>query len=512
MVKRAGGLIPVIELDGARAAPLYEQLFTELRRAMASGRIAPGTRLPASRTLARDLDVSRTTVLEAFRRLRSEGYVESRVGDGTYVADPLPEESTRVSTTNGNAPSEVEAAHESARDAGSRAPRISRRGARIHEIGVSALPRDELRPFLPGVPALPEFPHTVWRSRLESAMDRAGPALLHYPEPRGHPPLRTAIAGYLRVSRGLTCSPDQVVITTGSQQALSVLARLLLDPGDAAWIEDPGYLGARRALRTARARLVPVPVDEEGIDLSAGIRREPEPALVYVTPSHQFPLGVTMSDDRRRRLLDWAAGRETWLLEDDYDGEYRFEDRPLSALRGPGDSKQVIHVGTLSKMLFPALRLGYVVLPESLVEPFTAARSALEAAPSPLLQLAAAEFIGEGDFARHIRQMRVLYRERRDALVAALAENCGDVVDVRQAEAGMHLSVRLPEEIDAGSVSRAAARQGVTALSLSKFSLDRDGPNGFVLGFAGYTPGEIRHATRRLCRVIRDSTAGQSMS
>lgn len=505
MTKSAGGLIPVIELDDARRVPLYEQLFAGLQVAIATGRIAPGTRLPASRTLAGDLGVSRTTVLEAFRKLRSEGYVESRVGDGTYVTETLPEKSMRASAASRNGgPSSNSAAVRPSSFAESTRPRISRRGERMHRIGASALPRDEVRPLLPGVPALSEFPHANWRRYLERAAKRTDTRLLHYPDPQGHRSLRVAIAEYLRVSRGLDCSAEQVVITTGSQQALSLLARLLLDPGEPAWIEDPGYLGARRALLAAGARLVPVPVDEEGIEVSAGEDREPDPALVYVTPSHQFPLAVTMSEARRRQLLDWSRERGAWVIEDDYDGEYRFEDRPLSALRGLGDSNRIIHVGTLSKMLFPALRLGYAVLPAELVEPYLAVRQVAEDAPSPLLQLATAEFIEEGDFARHIRRMRVLYRERRDALLAALAAECEDVVGVRPAEAGMHLSLRLPEEIDARAVSRAAARRGVTAFSLSEFALERPGPNGLVLGFAGYTPGEIRHAARKLGEEIRN--------
>lgn len=517
MAKSAGGLIPVIELDEERSTPLYEQLFTGLQVAIKTGRIAPGTRLPASRTLARDLDVSRTTVLEAFRKLRSEGYVESRVGDGTYVADTLPEESMRAnlapantatvrSETNGAVPPAVSTSQSSPEE--STHHRISRRGERMRSLAAAALPRDEVRPFLPGVPALSEFPRSIWQRRLENAMARIGARLLHYPDPQGHEPLRAAISEYLRVSRGLACSPEQVVITTGSQQAISILARLLLDPGDPTWFEDPGYPGARRALLAAGARLVPVSVDEEGIDVSAGVEREPRPAAVYVTPSHQFPLAVTMSETRRRQLLDMAARNDAWLIEDDYDGEYRFEDRPLSALRGLGDSERVVHVGTLSKMLFPALRLGYVVLPVELVSPYLAVRLVTEEAPSPVLQLATAEFIAEGDFARHIRRMRVMYRERRDALLAALEAECGDAVRPGPAAAGMHLSVGLGGDIDAGAVSAGCAARGVTAFSLSEFAIDRPGLNGLILGFAGYTPGEIRHAVRALGEVVRATTPG----
>ncbi len=506
MPRTPDGLIPLVELDPGLEAPLYEQLFDGLVRLIRSGRVVPGTRLPASRTLADDLEVSRTTVLEAFRELKSQGYIESRVGDGTYVRSPLPEAAIRA--TNGKpvgfGAHGAGTADESSPGAEEEPLRMSRRGAQLQAVGSTGLPRDRVRPFLPGVPALAEFPHRQWWSGLVPSMEEIDPDFLHYPDPPGHRSLRTAIAEQLQASRGVRCTADQVVITTGSQQALGLLARLLLDPGDPAWIEDPGYVGARRALQAADARLVPVPVDDEGIDVEVGGAREPNPSIIYVTPSHQFPLGVTMSEARRRRLLEWCDGRDVWIVEDDYDGEYRFEGRPLPALQGLSASSRVVYVGTLSKMLFPALRLGYVVLPDSLVEPLVAVRTALEEAPSPVLQLAAAEFMTGGDFNRHLRRMRALYEERRNALLTALERACGDLVDPQPAGAGMHLSVLLPDEIDATAVSRACATRGVTALTISAFALDRpSAPNGLVLGFAGYTPGEIRHAAHRLCEEIR---------
>lgn len=507
MARTPDGLIPLVELSPGLDMPLYAQLFDGLVRLIRSGRIGPGTRLPASRTLARDLEVSRTTVLEAFRELKAQGYIESRVGDGTYVRSPLPEVATRV--TDGK---RARFARDGAGPSGDpktpggeeKSLRISRRGARLHAVGSTGLPRDRVRPFLPGVPALAEFPHRQWWSGLVPRMETVDSDFLHYPDPVGYEPLRAAIAAQLRASRGVRCSADHVVITTGSQQALGLLARLLLDPDDSVWIEDPGYIGARRALQAAGARLVPVPVDDEGIEITTGMAREPNPSIVYVTPSHQFPMGVTMSEARRRQFLEWSEGRDAWIVEDDYDGEYRFEDRPLPALQGLGANGRVIYVGTLSKILFPALRLGYVVLPPSLVEPFVAVRTALEEAPSPVLQLAAAEFMMGGDFNRHLRRMRALYEERRDALLTALERGCGDLVEPKPAGAGMHVSVLLPGEIEAAVVSGACASRDVTALAISTFALDQPAaPNGLVLGFAGYTPGEIRHAARKLCEEIQ---------
>jgi GntR family transcriptional regulator/MocR family aminotransferase len=292
-----------------------------------------------------------------------------------------------------------------------------------------------------------------------------------------------------------------VVITTGTQQALARLAALLLDPGDAAWIEDPGYPGARRALLAAGAQLVPVPVDDAGIDVDAGIARERRARLSYVTPSHQFPTGATMSLERRLRLLQWAEDNEAWILEDDYDGEYRYEERPLQALQGMDGSGRVIYMGTFGKVLFPSLRLGYVVLPAPLVGPFVAARAAEGGAPPLLDQLVLTDFLRDEHFARHLRRMRLVYRERRDALVDALTRRCAAHLTPGPAGAGIHLAAMLRRGNDR-LVAKRAAERGLTAFAVSEFAIEPRTPGGLVLGFAGWSPARLRGAVDLLASVL----------
>lgn len=489
MARTAGGVIPWIDLDPDRNVPLHRQLYAGLRSAILSGRISPGARLPSTRSLALDLDVSRATVVTAFGQLRAEGYVEGRVGAGTYVTPSLPEEMLRAAgrSSSGGGPED-----------GSAPARLSGRGRVLADAGLGAVAAEPVRPFVPGVPAADAFPFGTWRQLVSKHLRRVSSEWYASPDPMGWRPLREAVAAHLAASRGVRCEARQVVITSGAQTALARLARLLVDPGDAAWIEDPGYLGARRALAGADCRQIPVPIDESGLDIAAGMRLEPSARLAYITPSHQFPLGVTMPLRRRLELLEWADDAGAWILEDDYDSEYRFEGRPLQALQGLDRAGRVIYVGTFSKIIFPALRLGYVVLPDSLVDPFVAA-GAIDAGPPPGPgQAAMADFIGEGHLARHIRRMRTLYAERRETLVDTLREKCGDRVEVLGGNAGMHLTVRLPPGTDDRAVARVADARGVSALPLSLSSQGTPPMPGLVLGFAGYRPERLRSAVIQL--------------
>ncbi len=353
-------------------------------------------------------------------------------------------------------------------------------------------------------PAVDRFPHEVW-SRLLSRHGRAArrnPRSLQYGDPMGHRPFREAVAEYLRTARAVRCEADQVMAVGGSQQALSLAARVLLDPGSPVWVEEPGYRGARDVLRLRGARLVPVPVDEEGLNVAGGVERCRAAAAAYVTPSHQYPLGMVMSVSRRLELLDWARRSGSWIIEDDYDSEYRYESPPVASLQGLDRDARVVYIGSFSKVLFPALRLGYLVLPPDLVSRFAAVRDATDIFPPTFSQSVLADFIREGHFARHLRRTRTLYRERRSALVAAIRAQLGDLLDVRGDEAGMHLAASLSKRPDDLEVSLRAARQGLWTMPLSSCYVGQPSRRGFVLGFGGADVPEIQRGVRRLAALL----------
>src|SRR4051794_27308303 len=453
--------VPEILLDTSSAVPLHRQLYEGLRGTILAGRLSAGTRLPATRTLARELQISRNTVLNAFEQLLAEGYVEGLTGSGTYVSHVLPDDLLRVPSASVAQPT---------------APanrRLSHRGALLAATPVSVA-RDQGLPraFRPGLPAFDTFPFDVWTRLVARRWKQPPPELLSYGDPAGYWPLRVAIAAYLHAARGVQCTADQVIVVAGSQQGLDLAARVLLDPGDHVWIEDPGYVGARGALRSAGAQLVPVPLDQEGLRVAAGIDKCPDARMAYVTPSHQFPLGVTMSLSRRLALLDWARRADAWLLEDDYDSEYRYTGRPLPALQGLDRDRRTIYLGTFSKVLFPSLRLGYLVVPADLVAAFVAARALADRHPPSIEQAALADFITEGHFARHIRRTRALYAERQAALLAAADRELAGLIELPPAEAGMHLVGWLPPGANDAEASYCAARAGVDAPALSAYALE----------------------------------------
>ena len=340
-------------------------------------------------------------------------------------------------------------------------------------------------------------------SRLVSRHGRGADAsLLRYGSSMGHEPFRAAVAAYLRTARAVRCETEQIMAVSGSQQALDLAARVLLEPGCEVWVEEPGYGGARAALSMAGARLVPVPVDGQGLDVAAGIARAPRARAAYVTPSHQYPLGMTMSAARRLQLLAWARESGAWILEDDYDSEYRYESLPVAALQGLDRDARVIYIGTFSKVLFPALRLGYLALPADLVAPFAAMRATMDDFPATLYQAVLADFISEGHFARHLHKMRQLYRERRDALVEAIAAELGGELRVRGGQAGMHLAATLRPGVDDRRLAAAAARRGLWIMPLSACHLGAAAEPGLVLGYGGTGAGEIREGVRRLREVL----------
>ncbi len=498
-VRRPGGqraplLALALERDGRE--PLHRQLYGQLRDHILAGRLPAGARLPASRSLAEELGCSRNTVTGAFDQLLSEGYLEGRVGAGTYVSRELPE---GLLTAAPAAPAPGGARPSPAR-------RLSRRGQRL-----GAAAREPLDPavgpaFAMANPDTEHFPFDVWGRLLGRVWRRPPPALLRGGDPGGLPSLRAAIAGHLRAVRGLDCGAGQVLVTAGGQQALDLATRVLLDPGDAAWIEEPGYAGLRAALAAAGARAVAVPVDAEGLSVAEGRRLAPEARLAAVAPSHQYPLGVTMSLARRLELLDWAGSQGAWILEDDYDSEYRYAGRPLTALQGleaaRAGERQVIYVGSFSKVLFPSLRIGYLVAPPDLAEDFLRARRALDDHPSSIVQPALAAFIEEGHFAAHVRRMRRLYAGRQAALLAAGARHLGGLLSLAPDPAGMHLVGAFEPALAArlGDVEAAhrAAAAGVSVRPLSAFYAGPARRRGLLLGYAGVPDAAIEPAVLRL--------------
>lgn len=493
-----------VNLNASSGVPLYRQLYDELRAAILSEQLRAGTRLPSTRDLADELGVSRNTVMNAFDQLLAEGYVEGHIGSGTYVSRALPEEMicARANVRGASSPQARGASAQPRRGGRS----LSRRGAALAATPVSVSRRPEgVRPFRPGTPALDAFPFDVWSRLLARHWRQPSGDLLGYAGAAGYGPLREAVAGYLGAARAVRCEPEQVIIVAGMQQAFDMAARVLLDPGDAAWVEDPGYLGARAALAGAGARIVPVPVDGDGLDVEAGAARAAEARLVYVSPSHQYPLGVTMTLARRLALLEWASRAGAWVLEDDYDSEYRYAGRPLAALQGLDREGRVIYLGTFSKVLFPSLRMGYMVVPRDLVDAFVVAR-ALASRFSPTIEQAVlADFVNEGHFARHIRRMRALYAERQALLVEAARGELEGLLEVRPGDAGIHLIGWLHEGADDAAASRAAAERGLDAQPLSAFRMKQRGRDGLILGYAAYNERQIREGVRQLAAALREA-------
>jgi len=481
--------IDIVSVDRRSPVPLQTQLYRGLREAILRGRLRPGLRLPATRVLAHDLRVARNTVVAVFEQLVAEGYLEARIGAGTVVAALAPE-------------SMLHAQPAAKRGAAGEHPALSRRGAALAAIQ-RASPQAPTRAFQVGLPELQTFPIDLWAKLLARRVRTPSRSALGYDYAVGYPPLCEAIAQYLGAARGVVCRPEQVIVVAGAQAALDLACRLLLDPGDAAWIEDPGYVGARGALLGASASIVPVPVDDEGIDVAAGERRAPRAHLAYTSPSHQLPLGVTASLGRRLALLDWATRAGAWILEDDYDSEYRYGGRPLAAMQGIDAAGRVIYVGTFSKTMFPALRVGYLVVPPSLVEPFSIAMRHTGHSTPVVVQAALADFIGDGHFATHVRRMRVLYAARQARLLRGVRRHLSGLLDVREAEAGMHLLASLPPDSDDVALTQRAREAGLVLRPLSVHYVAEPARAGLLLGYAGVPEREIDRGVELLADILR---------
>ena len=471
-----------LAVDRDSDQPIHRQVREGLRRAILDGRLRPGQRIPSTRTLAVDLGVSRLPVLSAYEQLLHEGYLTGRTGSGTYVSDAVPDELLRPARGN------------------TRGTTGKRTGFDRPAKTIWNLP---LVPFQVGVPALDLFPHALWKKLVGRQLRAETPAQLSYSDPVGLEVLRSAIAEHIRTARAVRCEASQILIVSGSQSALRLAAAALIEPGDRVAIEEPGYFGAQHALKSGGADLVTVPVDKEGLDVVALRRRGPRIRAVYVTPSHQYPLGVTMSAARRFALLEWAAQQKAWILEDDYDSEFRHVSRPIATLQGMDARDRVIYIGTFTKALCPGVRLGYIVIPPELWDRFYQARLSFDFFTSTLYQRALAEFIEDGHFARHLRRMRGAYLERRDALLLGIARYCRGL-EVYNADAGLHVTVMLRDGIDDREVVANLRRRGLVALPLSNSYLGTSRRHGLLLGFGCTTPQRLLDSTRVLGDLLKE--------
>src|ERR1700677_44387 len=486
MAKVSQAIAPVIAVDRNASDPLHKQVYEGFRMAIVRGNLRRGQRVPSSRTLSVELGISRIPVLNAYAQLLAEGYFESRKGAGTFVSESLPESLT---ICEDKTPQPTQA---------SSGPRPVARRALL-------LSRYDRAPWVGGFgafsvhqPAFDHFPFPIWSSLITRHSKSPRFSQIHNTDPRGSETCREAICTYLRTARAVHCDPSQVMVVAGSQQALEISARVLLGNGSPVWIEEPGYRLARSVFQGAGCRLVPVPVDEDGMNVSAGIKQCAKARAAYVTPSHQYPLGSTMSASRRMQLLNWAQSSGSWIIEDDYDSEYRFESMPISSLQGLDRNARVIYIGTFSKVLFPSLRLGYIVIPPDLVDHFIAVRIAMDIFPPYLHQEVITDFMREGHFARHIRRMRLLYSERRTALVENIRDQFGSCLEVHGTQAGMHLSVTLPKGLSDREIPPRAARKGLWLWPLSPSYLSEVPRQGFVLGFGNTAVEDMSRAVSQL--------------
>lgn len=505
MAKTASFLdLHLVRLDRRKNAPLTKQLYDSLLTAIQSGQLPAGFRLPSTRELATQLAISRTTVIGAFDQLVAEGYLTSIVGQGTRVRLSLPEEALMARFQRDDA---LPSARQTASAANKESAQLSEFGQNIAGIDFSGLAYSpEIKPFRSGIPALDEFPIAAWSQMIRKVWKSVSVQDLSYGESEGWRPLRRAIANYVRGFRGVRCSDEQVLIVNGTQQAFDIINRLVLNPGDKVLFESPGYLRAKLAFQATGASLVNVPVDQHGMNLAAICDSSSSAQLAYVTPSHQYPMGVTMSIDRRMQLIEWASRNQSWIVEDDYDSEFRYSHRPIPALQGLDPGERTIYVGSFSKVMYPSLGIGYVVVPYPLIDAFRKVLAVAGRPPSKVDQIALAEFIDEGHFARHLRRMRIVHESRRTALVESINTHLSHALRIVGADAGLHCTALLDDRWHDQTIVQKAGENGVFLRSLSEF-FDHDprfeNTNGLVFGFACSTPSQIKAAIRKLLPIFR---------
>lgn len=476
-------LTEIARLSQQENMPLHRQLYEAMRRAILDGKLSAGDRLPSSRELTQDLGLSRNTVVAALNQLSVEGYLVSRVGSGTYINDNVPRSPARKSA--------------------SRAPRhqaeLSKRGTALSTTFCAT--QLEIQPFTSGIADFSAFPVALWQRLQNKHWRMTYPDMLDYSYSGGHAPLRRAVADYLRVFRSVPLEVDQVIITSGTQQSLELCAQLLADHDDTVWLEDPAYWGAVKAFMATGLALHPVLVDQQGMAPSADDERHP-PRLIYTTPSHQYPTGAVMSLARRQQILSLARAHDAWILEDDYDSEFRFSGPPLSSLAGLDQDERVLYMGSFSKVLYPGLKLGYLVVPKSLIAAFKQAHYDLNRPGQMPLQAALAEFIELGHFASALRRARQSYAQRRQCLLEALSPCLGKQAHISGAEQGLHLCVRLPDCVDDKALAQRIGDMGMIVRALSAYCIRRQDAKGLVIGY-GYAPlADIERCGPLLARAV----------
>jgi GntR family transcriptional regulator/MocR family aminotransferase len=499
----------MIRLDRTSREPLHLQLYRQIRDEVRSGSFVDGaSRLPSSRALAADLGISRLTVNLAFSKLEAEGYLRSKAKSGTFVAYPLPDSFLSADKFARPTPGQIRRGGPEARPANEFPFRISERARAIpdqrvgKQFDLGATGAGAGISLVPSIPAVDEFPIGVWERLRTQVLAKKGAHLLRYASNRGDADLRRALAAYLCDFRAARCHADQIVIVGGMQQAMLISAMALLNPGEPVWIEDPCYQQTRRVLTLAAAKIVPKPVDDQGIVIARS-PKAPLPKMIFVTPSHQFPLGHTMSFQRRTALLDFARAHHAFVFEDDYDAEFRFVGPPLPSLQGIDNSGRVIYAGTMSKILCPSLRLGYIVAPEPLVDSLIKIRSAMDQHSSPIDQATMARFITEGFFLSHIKRMRKIYSERRDFFIEQFNKLLGDRFTLQVPEAGLNIVAWLRREEDFPIIKRTTIDIGVRPSTLSFFCIEAKLQPAFVFGFAAWTPAQIRESLVKLASALK---------
>jgi GntR family transcriptional regulator/MocR family aminotransferase len=494
-----GNFLPLQAGPGSEALCLRDQIYRTCLAAMLDGRLPAGARLPSARQLAADWRVARNTVDDAVAQLQAEGLVQRRVGRGTFVALAIPGRVTPARPGRLRLPAALgrkalaSASTRGRATSGTYAPR--------------SVPRSEA--FLAGMPALDEFPLELWRRLVARRLRSSGRGMLGYFPSLGHGPLREATARHLAMTRGIDCAPDQVMIVNGTMQAVDLIARVLLERGDSAWVEDPGYPNLRATLAMSGARIVPVPVDGHGIDVDRGVALAPQAALVHVTPSFQYPTGATLALERRLELLRWADRAGAWIVEDDYQSEFVYEGRPIAALAGLAGGARTIYVGTFTNAVFPSLRLAYVVLPKRLVALFQAVRRQLDDHTHGLAQAVLADFMDGGHFNAHLRRMRSIYHARRDCLVSACAREIGTLARLGPTTCGMNAALYLPEVLPDRVMAARAFDAGLHTLPLSRYGTPARRLNGLLLGYTALAERRISAGVARLAGVISSAPRGR---
>jgi len=468
--------------------PVYKQLYNEFRSAILSGRFRPGQQIPPSRELADFLNISRTTVLLAFENLIAEGYIKGKPGSGTYISEELPENLLLTKNIKTNF------------DSAKRKNSPEAKGYHFKKYLIQErLDYNRFAPFRPGMPDLNEFPFHIWTKLISTSANEISKNDFGYGDAAGYQPLRDAIANYARAARGVKCENDQVIIINGSQQGFDLVAKVLLSPKDNIGFEEPGYTGARDSFSAAGMNIIPMPIDEEGINFK---KTKLKPVLIYTTPSHQYPLGITMSLNRRLELLDYSSLNNCWILEDDYDSEYRYKGQPLSSLQGIDNNDSVIYMGTFSKVMFPGLRLGYLIVPEYLIKSFTAAKM-LTDRNSPIFEQAAlAKFITDGHYGRHIRRMRLIYEKRKEIFYNFIEQYLDNHITLHQTDAGLHTVGWLKNFSSDVDFSKLMLSGGIYTPPLSSYSFTKKCKPGIVFGYAAYTEHQIKSTIKKMASLL----------